>query len=241
MPLPIAVPLAIAGASLVGSAINSWTTNKAAERELAAKEAAAKKLLEQGQITQDQYDNIVTEINNYWKDRGSLGKEEDVTNYRNAIEGYNPTKYVGEEQDKNWKFRGSKEDYINPHYAQIIGDTAASIQHTAAGAGAGRGTGAALNIAQGVANKSDELYRTAMQDYQNERDFAYKTYSDAIANNQRRLDSLRAATESKINMQGGLAQDYFATKDAAQADRIKAEQDKLAAKQMYDTAAASLY
>lgn len=122
-----------------------------------------------------------------------------------------------------------------------MADTTSQLQHTAAGAGLGRGTGAALNIAKGVTEKSDELYRTAMQDYQDERNFAYQKYQDAITNNQNRLNSLLGAKTTQMQMQGNLANDYYDVMDQAQADRIAAEQDRLNAKTSYSTAMAGLY
>ena len=105
----------------------------------------------------------------------------------------------------------------------------------------GRGTGAALNIAKGTAEKSDELYRTAMADYQQDRNFAYQQFSDAIRNNQTRLDALRQGTQYKLGLQGNLAQDYVNTQDTAYADQMRAKQDAMAAKQSYDTAMLGLY
>lgn len=105
----------------------------------------------------------------------------------------------------------------------------------------GRGTGAALNIAKGTAEKSDELYRTAMLDYQDDRDFAYQQFTDAIKNNQARLNALRSGQEHKMELQGNLAQDYLNTQDARQSDLLKAQQDRLNSKQAYDTAMVGLY
>ena len=98
-----------------------------------------------------------------------------------------------------------------------------------------------MNIAKGVAEKSDDLYRTAMQDYQNERDFQYKKYQDAIRNNQNYLSALREGNEYKLGLQGNLAQDYFNTQDSRMSDVLKAQQDKLNAQQTYANAIAGLY
>ena len=204
-----------------------------------AREEAANKLRAQGQITDAEYNALINDIKQYYNNRGSLGDQNDVNEYKAAIEGYNPEDYAA--QDPGFGWSGTKEDYLNPYYSKIIGDTANSIQHTAAGAGLGRGTGAALNIAKGVAEKSDELYRTAMQDYQNERDFQYKKYQDAIRNNQNYLSALREGNEYKLGLQGNLAQDYFNTQDSRMSDILKAQQDKMNAQQTYANAISSLY
>lgn len=235
----IAAAIIGAGASLASSGISAYSNYKAQEAELEARKDAAKQLRAQGQITDAEYNSVINSINQYYANRGSMGTQNDVNEYKQAIANYNPEDYAAVDPGFNWS--GTKEDYLNPYYGKIIGDTANSIQHTAAGAGLGRGTGAALNIAKGVSEKSDELYRTAMQDYQNERDFQYKKYQDAIRNNQNYLNALREGNEYKIGLQGNLAQDYFNTQDSRMSDVLKAQQDKLNAQQTYANAIAGLY
>ena len=228
-----------AAASLASSGISAYSNYKSQQAQMRAREEAANKLRAQGQITDAEYNALINDIKQYYNNRGSLGDQNDVNEYKAAIEGYNPEDYAA--QDPGFGWSGTKEDYLNPYYGKIIGDTANTIQHTAAGAGIGRGTGAALNIAKGVAEKSDELYRTAMQDYQNERDFQYKKYQDAIRNNQNYLSALREGNEYKIGLQGNLAQDYFNTQDSRMSDILKAQQDKMNAQQTYANAIAGLY
>jgi len=231
--------LAQAGMGLYGTYMQTEAQKEAAAAELAAKKQAAASIYKNGQITDNEYKNLIQQIDDYYGQRGSLGTQADASAYKNAIANYNPEDYAA--VDPGFNFKKTKEDYINPYYSQIIGDTANQLQHTAAGAGMGRGTGAALNIAKGVADKSDELYRTAMQDYQNERDFAYKSYSDAIKNNQARLNALRSGNEYKMGLQGNLASDYYNTMDARMGDTMQAQQDRLNAKQTYSNAIAGLY
>lgn len=239
------VPLIIAGAAaglagqLGGAAISGYYSDKAAQREANARKDAANQLRQQGQITDAQYNQLINQINQYYNTRGSLGTRSDVNAYKQAIAGYNPEDYAAGLGGGN--YGKTKEDFINPYYSAIIGDTANQIQHTAAGAGLGRGTGAALNIAQGVASKSDELYRTAMQDYQNDRSFEYQKYSDAIRNNQNRLNALNSAQQYKIGLQGDLASNYYDTMDARQSDLMAAQQDRLNAQVGYASAMAGLY
>lgn len=239
MAAPLIAAGIIAGASLLGAGIQSYSQSKAAEAERDARESAAKDLLQRGQITDNEYRQIINSIDSYYANRQSIGSAGDINAYRQAIADYNPEDYAADVGEFN--FDKTKEDYLNPYYSRIIGDTANTIQHSAAGAGLGRGTGAALNIAKGTAEKSDELYRTAMSDYQNDRNFAYQQFTDAIKNNQARLNALRSGQEYKMGLQGNLAQDYVNTQDARQSDLLKAQQDRLASKQAYDTAIVGLY
>lgn len=235
----VAAAIIGAGATLASSGIQSYSQYKAQEAELEARKDAAKQLKAQGQLTDNKYRQVINQIDSYYKNRGSLGTQQNVNEYKQAIADYNPEDYAADVGE--FSFDKTKEDYLNPYYGRIIGDTAGQIQHTAAGAGLGRGTGAALNIAKGVSEKSDELYRTAMQDYQNERNFAYQQYQDAITNNQNRLNALRSGNEYKIGLQGSLAQDYYNTQDTRMSDMLQAQQDRLAAQQNYATAMAGLY
>lgn len=228
-----------AGATLASSGISAYSNYKSQQAELNARKEAAAQLKQQGQLTDNEYKAIISQIDQYYANRGSLGSNSDVKAYKDAIEGYKPEDYAAEVKD--FEYDKNKEDFLNPYYSRIIGDTANQIQHTAAGAGLGRGSGAALNIAKGVAEKSDELYNTAMNEYNQDRDFAYKTYADAIKNNQARLEALRSGTEYKLGLQGNLAQDYYNTQDSRMSDQLKAQQDRLAAQQTYANAIAGLY
>jgi hypothetical protein len=236
MPIPA---LIAGGAALIGGMISANAQSKAAEQERKARQAAANELRNQGQITTQQYQALINEINNYYATRPTIGQKGDLENYRQAIYNYKPEDFVADTEP--FSYNKTKEDFLNPYYAAIIGDTANQIQHSAAGAGLGRGTGAALNIAKGTAEKSDELYRTALGEYNQDRNFAYQQYADAIRNNQNRLNALRSATESKLNMQGNLANEYVGAQDARMSDILKAQQDSLASRQAYDTAIAGLY
>lgn len=237
---PVIAAALIGGAATIGSGlIGSYSQNKAAQAERDAREKAANKLREQGQITDAEYRSLIGQINAYYNNRGSLGTASDANAYKAAIQGYNPEDYAYDFGDFNYD--KTKEDFLNPYYGRIIGDTANTIQHTAAGAGLGRGTGAALNIAKGTAEKSDELYRTAMSEYNADRNFAYQQYNDAIQNNQNKLNAIRTATEFKLGLQGNLAQDYYNTQDSRMSDIMQAQQDRLNAQQNYSAAIAGLY
>lgn len=235
----IAAAIIGAGASLASSGISAYSNYKSQQAQMEAREKAAKELKAQGQITDAEYNNIINQINQYYNTRGSLGTQSDVNAYKQAIADYKPADFVA--KDPGFNYGKTKEDFINPYYSAIIGDTANQIQHTAAGAGLGRGTGAALNIAKGVSEKSDDLYRTAMQDFQNDRTFEYQKYQDAIKNNQNALNALRSGTEYSIGLQGNLASDYYNTQDSRMSDVLKAQQDKLNAQQTYANAISGLY
>ncbi len=223
------IPAIIAGVAALGSAAATYYGNKyAADKAAASRAAAAQKLGEmQGQSNQ-YYDQMIRDIGNYYDQRGSLGTATDAKNYKDAIGAYDPNKFVLNMEDAKNQFGYNKtaDSFMNPYYDQIIGDTAATVQHTAAGAGLGRGSGAAQAIADAVVKKNEELYNDAYNRFTDDRQFEYNKYADYIANKQRQLSELRAATDTKLSMQGNLANDYYSVMDAKQSDLLKAQQDR---------------
>ena len=186
-----------------------------------------------------QYGQMMGDLESYYDQRGSLGTEADANAYRAAIGGYDPNSFVYDRGQ--FEYNKTRDDFLNANYDKIIGDTAATVQHTAAGAGLGRGSGAATSIADAVVKKNEELYRDANEAYNADRDFAYKNYSDYATAMQEALNQKRAATESKIALQGNLAQDYYNTMDNRQSDLLKLQQDRMATLAGYDAAIAGLY
>lgn len=221
MPIPLIVAGLGAAATYLG---NKYAADKSSESKAAAL-AEIKKMKDEAK---SYYDTIDQDIASYYKTRGGLGTATDASNYRAAINGYNPSSFVYDVDSKSFDdtYHKTADDFINPYMDKIIGDTAATVQHTAAGAGLGRGSGAATAIADAVAKKNEELYNDAYQRFTDDRQFAYNKYADYIANKQNQLNQLRAATDTKLSLQGNLASDYYNVMDAAQADKIKAMQDR---------------
>lgn len=236
MAFPVAAAAIMAGASLLGNAMAS--ANEAESRENGRRYLSTM----QGN-TDSKYAEILGDINQYYGKRiGALGTADDLTNYRNLVEAYDPNQmYYTPGQFDTEAEVGTVNDYINPYYQQIIGDTAEQVQHTAAGAGVGRGSGAAYQIAKEVAEKNRELYNDAYGRYQDARNFAYSKYNDYIQNMQNALAQKRAAMDSKISLTGNLANDYVSTMDSQMSDILKAKQDRIGSQTTYATAMAGLY
>ena len=224
-----------------GTAAATYYGNKyAADKEAASRAQALGKLSAMSTLADRSYDKMDKTIADYYKNRGSMGTAQDVRDYADAMRGYNANNYVYDIDSKPFDYNKTIESFLNPYRDQIIGDMTQQVQHTAAGAGLGRGSGAAQSIAQAVADKDEELYNQAYDRYTDDRNFMYNKYADYIKNKQAQLDTLRAATESKIAMQGNLANDYYSVMDAAQADKIAAMQDRQSTKAAYASAMAGL-
>lgn len=230
------LPAIIGGAVALGN-MGAGLYNGYKERESKSKGREATRQARNDAATQ--YGQMMGDIESFYDQRGSLGTEADANAYRAAIGGYDPNSFVYNRGQ--FGYNKTRDDFLNPNYDRIINDTAATVQHTAAGAGLGRGTGAATSIADAVVRKNEELYNDAQRAYEADRDFAYKSYSDYAQAMQDALNQKRVATESKIALQGNLAQDYYNTLDSRQSDLLKLQQDRMATLANYDAAIAGLY
>lgn len=173
-------------------------------------------------LTQDEIEGLLDEY--YSNPDNFLGTREDVEAYKQAVAEYDPNAFVYDFDEFNYD--KSVDDFMNPYYDKIIGDTEKRISHSAAGAGVGRGTGAANAIAQGVAEKEDQLYNTALNQYNTDRSQTYAEWSGNIDKMQQRLNQLRAATDTKINNLGTMAQDYTNHMQSQFSDEIAAKQGR---------------
>ena len=189
-------------------------------------EKKKKQILENAQtqfnLTQDEVEGLLSE---YYANPGNfLGTAEDVASYKQSIANYDPNQFVGDFEA--FDYGKSVDDFVNPYYSKIISDTSKQISHSAAGGGVGRGTGAANAIASGVAQKENELYNTALNAYNTDRSQSYSEWAGNIDRMQQRLNALKSATDTKMNLQGNLASDYATQKQSEYADKIGALQNR---------------
>lgn len=226
----------VAGAvqGIGGLALGAYDSYKTRE----AKEKAQKELKKLGLESDASYATMLQDLTDYYANRNSLGTEEDAKTYSDLIHGYDPNDFVYDFDP--FDYNKSVEDFYNPYRDKIIKGTSDALQHTAAGAGLGRGTGAALNIAKGVADKDQELYNTAYDQYSDDRNTSYNQWSDYINKMQQKLNTLQQGYNTKISMQGDLADDFYKVQDEQMADKLKLAQDREAAKASYASQIASI-
>ena len=192
------------------------------EQDAERKRALLNKAMREFNLTQDEVDGLLDEY--YANPDNFLGTKEDVDAYRSAVGAYSPEDYVYDFDE--FSYDKDVDDFVNPYYDKIINDTSRKIQHSAAGAGVGRGTGAATAIAQGVAEKEDQLYNTALNAYNQDRTRSYSEWSGNITAMQNKLNQLKAATDSSIALKGNLATDYTQQKQNQFQDEIAAKQNR---------------
>lgn len=177
------------------------------EYEAAKSERERQRIIEQAA---QQYNTSVSEmqtlINSYYQNNEAVGREGDVAKYRALVDEYDPNEFVYDYEDFDNNFNA--DDYYAKNKEAIIDKTADQLQHTAAGAGIGRGTGAANQIATGVAEKNEELYKDAVQAMNQDRQFAYNLWNAKIQQGQNRLNQLQNAYQTQLGMYGNLANDF---------------------------------
>lgn len=187
-----------------------------------AKQNILNRAREEFNLSQAEIEDLLDEY--YSNPDNFLGTREDVDAYKQAVSEYDPNAFVYDFDEFN--YGKTVDDFVNPYYDKIIGDTEKRISHSAAGAGVGRGTGAANAIAEGVAQKEDELYNTALNAYNQDRSQTYTEWAGNIDKMQQRLNQLRAATDTKLNNLGTMAQDYTNHMQSQFSDEIAAKQGR---------------
>lgn len=229
----------VAGAvqGLGGLALGAYDSYKTRQ----AKEKARKELKKLGLESDASYATMLQDLTDYYANRNTLGTAEDAKTYKELIQSYDPNDFVYDFDTENpWEYKKTVEDFYNPYRDKIIKGTSDALQHTAAGAGLGRGTGAALNIAQGVADKDQELYNTAYSQFADDRNTSYNQWSDYINKMQNKLNTLQQGYNTQVSMLGDLSDDFYKVQDAQMADKLKLAQDREAAKSSYASQIASI-
>jgi uncharacterized protein YlbG (UPF0298 family) len=187
------------GVGLLAGVFNAWANEEDEKRKQKILSDAAQKL----NISQQ---NLETMFNEYYKENNAIGTQQDVEQYQNLIHDYDPNEFVYDFDEFNYD--KDVDDFYAPNKQAIIDKTSDQLQHTAAGAGIGRGTGAANQIATGVAEKNESLYRDALNAMNQDRQFAYQIWNSNIKNQQNRLNQLKNVRDTQLSMYGNLANDF---------------------------------
>lgn len=187
------------GVGLLAGIFQSWANTEDEERREQILEQAAKQL----NTSQESLDSLFRQ---YYNEHNAIGTQEDVEQYHNLVDNYDPNEFVYDFDEFNYD--KDVDDFYAPNKQAIIDKVSDQLQHTAAGAGIGRGTGAANQIATGVAEKNESLYKDALNAYNQDRQFAYQIWNSNIQNQQNRLNQLKNVRDTQISMYGNLANDF---------------------------------
>lgn len=206
--------------------------------EQAQDEKERQRILEQAA---QQLNASTTELKNrvtqWYKDNPSVGTKNDVTKYQSLIADYDPYEFVYSDEDtngdgipdaiKDFDNNYDVNDYYAPNREALIEKVGDAVQAKAAGAGIGRGTGAANQIATAVADKNEDLYKDALQAMNQDRQFAYNLWNAKIQQGQNRLNQLKNAKDTQLSLYGGLVEDFQNWNKAQLQSQIDLDQQKM--------------
>ena len=177
------------------------------EYEAASNESEKRAVLEKASSLLNASTNELQSLVNQWyKDNPSIGSKQDVETYSNLTHDYDPNEFVYDFEDFDEQY--DVDDYYAPNREALIEKTGDAVQARAAGAGIGRGTGAANQIATAVADKNESLYKDALEAMNQDRQFAYNLWNAKIQHGQNRLTQLKNAKDTQLQLYGGLAEDF---------------------------------
>lgn len=196
---------AVAGGA-VGLAAGLFGEYEAASNESEKRDILAKA----SQLLNASTNELQSLVNQWYKDNPSIGSKQDVETYSNLTHGYDPNEFVYDFEDFGIKEdeQFDVNDYYAPNREALIEKTGDAVQARAAGAGIGRGTGAANQIATAVADKNESLYKDALDSMNQDRQFAYNLWNAKIQHGQNRLTQLKSAKDTQLQLYGGLAEDF---------------------------------
>ena len=177
------------------------------EYEAASNESEKRAVLEKASSLLNASTNELQSLVNQWyKDNPSIGSRQDVETYSKLTHDYDPNEFVYDFEDFDEQY--DVNDYYAPNREALIEKTGDAVQARAAGAGIGRGTGAANQIATAVADKNESLYKDALEAMNQDRQFAYNLWNAKIQHGQNRLTQLKNAKDTQLQLYGGLAEDF---------------------------------
>lgn len=189
------------------------------------------------------YKELQKQFDTWYDTKGSEFFGEDAkTDYQDAaakIRDFDFSKYdwldtdgdgvVSDKEKEAAKYTYNRDiDYfMNPYLEDLQSDAAAKVEHTAAGAGLGRGTGAARAVANSVSEIKDKAYNTALNEWKADRNFDYQQWADYNQAMRDRLANMLSVDQWQIGQQKAIGEDWINWENNAFENKMKLKQDAL--------------
>lgn len=197
--------LIMAGSALASTAANLWSSdkNREAEERIAREERADRN----ARIAKGEkyLDDVLQQLDTYHNTLTQYATPQIKEEYRQMIQNYDPNSFVydfGSFEDEGG-FNKTVEDYMDPYTEQIIQQAGKNVLHQYGKSGMGDSGFEQLAAFRTEAEKLDELRKSAREEYKQDRDFAYKEYSDYISNMQNKYNQMANLTSNKIKLLNG--------------------------------------
>jgi len=189
---------------------------------------------ENGNLDLSKFSDVSDTIADWDNNLGKRMEEVGLWEYDSATKSYKPkdmqfkyTKTVKDKDGKEIEVNKDVTDFLNPYMGNVINASNASVQHSAAGAGLGRSTGAAKAIAENTAKEYDKLYNTALNAYNTDRAQAYTEYQGYLDNANKMLGTLLESDKWKLGQQQALNQDVLDWENQQMDNKIGLEKDRI--------------
>lgn len=164
---------------------------------------------EQAAQTETTYNQIEQMLNDANANRFKFATPKMQQKYIESMENFDPNQFVYDVGE--FGYNKSVDDFVNPNRERILADIGKSVQGTAAGAGLGLSRGAVDSAIAAQMSKDEQLWKDAYDQYNRDKDFEYKKFSDDITNNQNRLNTLATLTTGQQQaLAGAIGQDQTA-------------------------------
>ena len=198
-----------------------------------------------------EYDSVKADIQK-WYDRHQYATKEDLDNYLNNIrntsymdmysdfyDNNNDGKIDDEDIEEFNNYNKSKEDFYNKNAEKILGNTMNVSQGAAASKGMGRSYDGLAKMTKDVIDKDEELWNEAQDEYIEDYNQKYKTWSDYLTQKSNQYNAYLNAYNSDLSLQKGLA-DMYSTGEANEfQDLLNVNLDKLNSMTQLNAAKAS--
>lgn len=194
-----------AAGTLAQTGANLWSSEqdrKLQERMAEEERTDRNKRIEAGQ---KYLDEVLQQLDTYHKGQTKYASPQMQEQYRQMIQNYDPNNFVydfGSFEDQGG-FDKSVEDYMDPYTNQIIEQAGQNVMAQYGKSGMGDSGFEQMAAFRKEAETLDELRKSAREEYQQDRDFAYKEYSDYITNMQNKYNQMANLTSTKINLMSG--------------------------------------
>ena len=188
------------GAGL-GSLVSLYNADKEREYKREQDEKRRRYMEYANTQAQNQYNNMMDLLDEYDANRMKYATPEMQQEFMDLVNSYNPSDYVYDFDKFNYD--KSVDDFIDPNAQKISEMAGLQTQADATAGGAAGGTGALANMGYSRWQAASDLYKQAKQDLMNDRQQAYREYSDYIGNMQNKLNAMSTQQMGKINLLGG--------------------------------------
>ncbi len=219
------------GVGALGGLFNTLATSDSEDE----KRKAIEKVQKQYNLSLDQIDRL---IQDYYSGDYSLGTQEDADEYRKLVSEYNPEDYIYQVQefDKDYDVN----DYYNPNKDAILQNVVDKTMANMAASRVGHGKSSSMKTAEGLIDKNEELYKDALTQMNQERQFDYNVWNNLVQQQQKSLETAKSAADSKLNLYGDLAKDWYDTEEEKLQAMIDSNMNRANGKTQFGMALASI-